>query len=90
MKAWELLETSGWCQGAEARSFGGKAVSAEANVAASFCLVGAVIHTYGERAARPIIVKLWSVVRTFSPAEWNDDPSRTKEEVVALLRELNV
>jgi hypothetical protein len=80
----------GWCQGATARDFRGRAVFPRQSVAVSWSLLGAIAAsldcgtpewtTYLRRISRvlgaPRVSARWL-------AGWNDDPSRTQAEVVA-------
>lgn len=84
MKAWELLETSGWCQGVSIRERSDRTLA--------YCAMAAIFESYsGHTALRnQALALLQSRVPRGGITLWNDDPSRTKEEVVALLKELDV
>ena len=81
-RAAELIETVGWCQG----TYGGRDVG-------HFCLVGAVDEAMWELRGLEFFYDLFELpLPTYfgkqSPHHWNDRPERTREEVVAKLREL--
>lgn len=77
LRAAEILERDGWCQG---KVYDGDAC----------CMVGAFmlarIHSPVEGHPFPA----WPLpdIDGMVPGKWNDAPGRTKEEVVAKLREL--
>lgn len=85
LKAADILETHGWCQ----KSFG--------DYHHGFCAIGAIravtaqpwdkvgiTDPDGRRAA----MKLYRNIRGQTIALWNDTYGRTKEEVIAKLREV--
>lgn len=80
MKAWELLEQKGWCQGAFVSN-------------GRHCAMGALREVY------PDDLELWKaqgkMLSALEPSYssvtwWNDRPERTKEEVIAKLKEADV
>jgi hypothetical protein len=90
MKAWELLEEKGWCQYVWARNAEGLSAPIESAMACSFCTRGALERV---GAGIPALKKLehrLSLYSTLQITEWNDHPERTKEEVIALLKELDI
>lgn len=103
MKAWEIIEQNGWCQRSAAKDSRGLNVDLRSEEAVCFCAVGAILRKHDKNsAAATDIGKVATKVATplqmsktgFSfndaVADWNDAPGRTKEEVVALLKELAV
>jgi hypothetical protein len=90
MKAWELILRNGWCQGAGARDCDGQSVPYYGPSAVCFCVTGAIMHIYGRDAAYVgCINKLHRSIPDVA-VTWNDTPGRTKEEVVAKLKELDI
>ena len=91
MKAWELIEQKGWCQGATAKDGLGKEVwPVTSSNACAYCAVGAIwaCYGYGYAGSEPhnkLEENLDCLI-----TEWNDDPQRTKAEVVAKLKELDI
>jgi hypothetical protein len=79
----------GWCQGTYARDAAGNRIRHDAPEAVSFCVRGAV-HRQFELMSDPDKVAAFGFLHASSGIEdlvpWNDDPSRTKAEVVGLLR----
>jgi hypothetical protein len=91
MKAYELVE-KGWTQGATARNKYGIETHHRSAEAVCWCAVGAICAAYmvsledysGMVKAEEKIGSLESL------ADWNDDPARTQDEVVNLLKELDL
>lgn len=85
-----LLLTKGWTQGAMARTAGGWRCSATYPEAQSYCLAGALTAVRPDRADTATEVTQALKHRINKPHVslmwWNDELSRTKEEVVALLK----
>lgn len=75
LAAADLLERGGWCQG-RGRGPGG-----------SKCLVMALVYATIKDADYPKAIEALESRLGKRPADWNDEPGRTKEEVIALLRE---
>jgi hypothetical protein len=95
-RAWKLIESVGWCQGKYRKDASGKLCS-EPEAACSFCILGALIAVYGE--GEKYRLKMYNIRNRLIEktdrvligiAEWNDDKKRTKEEVVAVLKELDI
>lgn len=85
-----LLRKKGWTQGAFARDVRGYQCATYRPEAATFCAVGAIRSVsadYSFRASRAVDV-LCKVIAEggylTSLAIWNDEPSRKKEDVLAL------
>jgi hypothetical protein len=94
-KAWKLIEATGWCQGESAKDDRGRSIYARHPQACSFCLMGAIDLVYDVGNYSKAFIKVLEAVnkleqkRTYV-SEWNDDPERTKEEVVNLLKGLDI
>lgn len=89
MKAYELIER-GWTQGMFACDAQRREVSPQDPDAKYFCVSGALQRVYPEIVE--FRAKVHEVVRELGGAEvtqWNDDPNRQKQEVVALLKKLD-
>lgn len=71
------IETVGWCQGSYKRynPLTGQAVS--------FCMVGSIFESRLSLVASDGAISLLSLAVDGPVAAWNDEPSRTKEEVLA-------
>jgi hypothetical protein len=83
-----LIENHGWCQGTFAKDDCGRTVNSLSPEATSFCIAGAcsrAAHT--ARSANNylgMLRRLRQHLQGIPPAEFNDVPGRTKEEVLAL------
>lgn len=93
-RAADLLEEFGWCQGAFARDPSGSPYFARDKEAVAFCARGALIRAglalglasnWADLAQAQITEQISAAIFCRLD-EWNDDPGRTKAEVVALLR----
>jgi len=81
MKAHELLaRENGWCQGIS------KMVLPDGTC--QYCIEGALWECYGSSAGRAN----WDLQQVIKqrPSAYNDTPGRTQQEVVALLKELDI
>lgn len=92
MKAYELLEQKGWCQGYYAHTAEGIRCGEHSRKAASFCLMGALHATkdHNNDEFTSAFIAITHKIDGESIAQWNDAPGRTKEEVVKLLRSLDI
>lgn len=98
MKAYEVLEQFDWCRGSYAKDKAGHSVVATSDSAVAFCAEGAIIRAHG--TGKSFCEELFKARMVFrSPVgalddstftEWNDDPKRTKEEVIELLKKAGV
>ncbi len=88
MKPSEAVE-SGWCQGAFARTQDGIQTLPGNESARSFCALGATFFAPDDqrREYRHILISMFAGARS-GVAAWNDDPNRTKQEVVDKLRQV--
>jgi hypothetical protein len=86
MKAWQLLEEKDWCQGDYARNASGHGVAFNDPQACSFCVVGLLLVI---DISNLNYLKLKDHLG-MNVVEWNDNPERTKEEVLAVLKELDI
>ena len=74
LMAASLIEERGWCQGEYSRN-------------GRLCMLGAIRVAEGsDDDASGAVARLRASMNVKFPHEWNDDPKRTKEEVVAKLR----
>ena len=100
MKPYELIETTGWTQGCSARDALGNNVCTDDTSAVAFCAYGSVCRA--ALIANPMdpadieeaVGALNSSAQValggslFTPVAWyNDKPGRTKEEVLAFMRD---
>ena len=97
MKAYELLsDPSRWTQKTMARNKHGDATSPLDLDACSFCLVGAIERCYGSiDEGIPLEELIKQELKVQAPnfefiGQWNDAPDRTHEEVVELLKKLDI
>ncbi len=86
IKAREKIE-KGWCQGVNARDAQGEPTLAEYSGAVQFCVMGALIAVCGHYC--PVHLSLFCRTLQGRDHPWtvnayNDHPSRTQEEVLAL------
>jgi hypothetical protein len=91
-KAWQLLSgPEKWTQGGFSRDSNDNLTEESHPSAVKFCIVGAIFKSYGAADAQMQIKK---IQKHHYPArhlsQWNDDPSRTFQEVWAVLRRLDV
>lgn len=94
MKPSELLRSKGWCQGALALDAQGGTVQPGDPNAVAHCMVGsywAVYRTslFGATGTSSDMVRYKLAhhlgIRLGDLTKWNDDPKRTKDEVIAAL-----
>ena len=98
MKAYELIsEPSRWTQKTLARNINGGATNPRGYDACSFCLVGAIERCYNVpiKQMLEILQQVKSELKIQAPSfefigQWNDHPDRTHEEVVGLLKKLDI
>lgn len=95
MKVWELLQSFGWTQGYYARDAEGRKTTIRDPATACVCLLGAVQKCYRPNPYRTD--EYWAVLDRIADelgglraARWNDAPGRTKEEVIALCKKLDI
>jgi hypothetical protein len=94
-KAWKLIEATGWCQGESAQDDKGRTIYSRHEKACSFCTMGAINRIYEGSNYSEAYSKIFNALNKSEKqrifvSEWNDDPARTKEEVVNLLKELDI
>ena len=76
MKAWEIIERYGWRQ----KKYG--------NTRTGFCILGALHRAYPDNASyQSVKIRIQQTLDKGIP-DWNDAPSRTKAQVVGLLKRL--
>ena len=98
MKAYELLSRPGaWTQHTLARDHDGDAVTVDSPHACAWCVAGAIMRCYPLIKTPTLIDKLkqellptWKESTAFIIGPYNDDPNRTQEEVVELLKKLDI
>lgn len=95
MKAYEVLEQHDWTQGWFARNIRGRCVPVEDETACSFCTIGAIDKAYSDcetnyKLRYKLEEYLHAKTGSYSISSWNDNHARTKEEVVSLLKELDI
>src|ERR1700712_4462444 len=88
-----VLVEKGWCQGTEARDENGNATDVVASDAVSWSLLGALQASTVADPSTEIqdignaVAALAEVIFDPSLANWNDAETRTKLEVLAVLRD---
>jgi hypothetical protein len=91
-----VLVEKGWCQGTEARDASGNAISVGAADATAWSLLGALQATTAANPSTELqdvgdaVAALAELVRDPSLANWNDAESRTKLEVLSVLKDAEV
>jgi hypothetical protein len=91
MKCHELLsDSSKWTQGASARDARGYSLDPREPNAVCWCITGALCVCYKDFNERTNKVKTLNDVLKSRAPYWNDTPGRTYDEVVTLLRELDI
>ncbi len=89
MKAYELLATPDkWTKGAFARDRFGEVVEANSPDAVCFCIHGAMGRCY--RGYSEQLDQLRAKLDVAVVMDWHDAPERTHEEVLAVLKELDI
>lgn len=84
-EAKRILVEKGWTQGYFAKNAAGENVRLDSEEAESFCVLGAAFRAAGCRNESFIRAALIAAAPAGEPAEYNDAPGRTKEEVLALI-----
>jgi hypothetical protein len=85
----KLIETKGWTQGSYARDANDGAVSSLDKNAECFCIIGALSHVslgYDSNTRRKAYQFATNIIHNERLTTWNDDPARTKEEVITFLK----
>lgn len=95
MKAYEVLEQHDWTQGWFARNIRERPVSVNDEAACSFCTVGAIDKAYEDYNTNhemrfKLEEYLYAKTGSFSISNWNDHPDRTKEDIIKVLKELDI
>jgi hypothetical protein len=91
-----VLVEKGWCQGAEARDALGTATTVMATDAASWSLLGALQATTASDPSTELedigdaVAALAELIMDPSLANWNDAETRTKLEVLRVLKDAEV
>jgi hypothetical protein len=84
-RAADLLEEFGWCQGVEAKDQDGFSCNPFRGSVAQLCMGGAVRRARFEFGGVSELDNPYDWHEAIDP-NWNDQPGRTKAEVVARLR----
>lgn len=93
MKLHKLLsDPSKWTKKAIARDANNNKVGSGDPTAVCFCLIGAVfkLHPFSFDDRQNLYEKIETKVPRGDIVGWNDAPERTHEEVLALLKELDI
>jgi hypothetical protein len=89
MKALDYIK-KGWTQGEFARDSKGDSVPSNSTAAVSWCTAGALGMAYDVCKYMGALNKLAAVIGTRKLSVWNDDPNRTREEVIAAFEKAGV
>lgn len=85
------LIAKGWTQGEMARDANGDAIEPNSKNAVCFCSAGALHAAYQKYDDyNKAYDKLLKIIGKESILTWNDDPSRTKEQVVEAMMKAGV
>lgn len=96
MKAYELLSKRGsWTKGAYARTRLGELCGTKNPLAVKFCTIGALEKTYSNKykfnkAMNKLKKYLDSINKYNDIYSWNDTDSRTRKQVVTVLKKLDL
>ena len=95
MKAYQLLEKpDSWTQVFFARDKNGEDVDLDSPQACKWCLMGAINRCYKYCETREKVTtqifEYFNSKGIFSVTKWNDAPERKHEEVVGVLKELDI
>ena len=88
----DLIERTGWTQGFSALDSYGDSCYISSPAATCYCAYGAVIKSHADLGGgRGLLGPAFDIFRanaqtTDGVIDWNDQPGRTKEEVIAALR----
>lgn len=97
MKAYELIE-KGWCQHHYSFNAMGYVTGPDNTNVVAWCIMGALVKAYpynrnnkvSDYDFRDIVHRIEEEIGNISIIDYNDNPKRTKEEVVALLKKLDI
>lgn len=95
-RAWKLLEQTDWCKRSYARDRFDCPTDLNDPSACRFCMVGAIRRVYPATSVQNILAKIKD--KLFNNATnhistvflWNDASVRTKDQVISLLKELDI
>lgn len=81
----------GWTKGAQARDRDGSNVDPKSSCAVKWCAIGAISAVYQSKHKwADALTRLGVAIDTVNIAVWNDDPKRTKSEVLAAFRKAGI
>jgi hypothetical protein len=91
MKTYELLDTpEKWTKGAFARDSKGDSIDPRSSEAVCWCIEGALYKCYTDyddwRVARRLIKEIKKANKLGYLVSWQDDPERTYDEVIEILK----
>ena len=87
MKAIDYVR-KGWCKFRLSKDKFGRTVEPDSERASSWCSMGAIEAAYV--STYDAMTKLLAVIKSDSIADWNDDPKRTKRQVLAAFRKAGI
>jgi hypothetical protein len=91
VKAYELIEKpESWTKNYLARDKDGNPVSDYSPVAASYCVVGAICRSYSDPTRASVLCHRVSKHVGIYIVDWNNAPERTHDEVIKVLKELDI
>lgn len=90
LKIYELLDSPDkWTKDCTARDIKGDCVTPTDINATCWCLLGAVHKVYGDAYAKRVENLIWNYLDG-AISEFNDDPTTTYEDIIKLVKELDV
>ncbi len=94
MKAYEVIDTpEKWCQHMVARDRNGLRTDASSPNAVAFCMYGALYRAYAVKQPEEYALHLYRLRKEIAPqmiSQFNDNPRRKHEEVISLLKRLDI
>ena len=84
-----LRDPAHWAKGCYAYNSDGESVAPESEQAVCWCLIGAIKKCYPENIANQVD-KLDALLETIAIVPFNDAPSTTHDQIVALLEKAQI